>query len=227
MRALAWAAVLAGCASAGHDAPVDSQVEIDAPMIDAGPTTKTLSQTTSEALRAGTSIACGNAMGTSANSYYRVFDLAAAGITTTFNVTKVSFQIEHCQPGATVAVRVGTYAGTPGQTLATGNMTILASNAAVAIPQVIEAGDPPTTPGGTVDAPISAAIPAGSKLLVEVDAPDGSNVYSFYMGANTSGESAPGYIMSTTCGIGMPTNISTVSAENPAINLLLTVTGQY
>lgn len=229
MRALALAAVLAGCASAGKDAPVDGQVvEIDSRLIDAGPTTVTLSQTTSQAIKPQGSIACAvNTDNTTrANNYYRVFDLAAAGITTEFSVTKVSFQIEHCTPGATVAVRVGTYSGTTGGTLNTGAMTILASNPSVAVPQVIEApGPPPTTPGGTVDAPVNAKIPAGQKLLVEVDAPDGNGVYSFFMAANDGGESQPAYVMAPDCTVNTPTNISTAAGQT--VNLLLTVTGTY
>jgi hypothetical protein len=199
-----------------------------------GPMTRTLSQTNSQALKALNSIACGNSTSgtTRANNYYRVFDLAAAGITTAFTVSKVSFQIEHCDrisgnTGCTVAVRVGTYNGTPGATLVNANMTILASNPTVNIPEVIEnPGPPPTTPGGTVDAAISATIPAGQKLLVQVDAPDGNNVYSFYMGTNDGGETAPGYILATDCSITTPTSISTVGTA-AARNLLLTVTGTY
>lgn len=208
-----------------------SMVMIDAPP---GPQTRTLTQTTSQTLKAGNTIACGGAGTTRANNYYRVFDLPAMGITGAFNVTKVSFQIEHCQPtsGATcttVAVRVGTYSAVPAATLTTANMTILASNASVTIPTVIENTTtvPPTTPGGTVDAPINATIPAGSKLLVQVDAPDGTNTYGFYMGSNDGGETGFGYILApaTGCAITTPTNISQIAAA--PVNLLLTVTGTY
>src|SRR5690606_1268238 len=158
----------------------DSDVPgIDA-MVDAppGPQTRTLTQTTSQTIKGANTLACGNPTNgwTSTNKYYRVFDLAAMGITTPFTVSKVSFQVEHCDKligtgtGTTVAVRVGTYSAAAGATLATANMTILASNASVAVPEVIQVDT--TTPGGTVDAPITATIPAGGRLLVEVDAPD-------------------------------------------------------
>ena len=250
-----WLAIaLVGCASAGTPDPMgnsdsgmpprqdsgtttmgdamgdSSMVMIDGPP---GPMTRTLTQTTSQTLKAGNSIACGNSLGTRANNYYRVFDLPAMGITGAFAVTQVSFQVEHCHHnsgiGCTVAVRVGTYAGTPAATLSTASMTILASNPTVAIPEVIEnPGPPPTTPGGTVNAPISANIPAGSKLLVQVDAPDGANTYSFYMGSNDGGETGFGYILApaTGCAINVPTNISTVGTPAPR-HLLLTVTGTY
>ncbi len=221
-----------------HDAnqvTLDAPLLIDAPkMIDApsGPTTRTLSQTTSQALKGGNTIACAsNTTGnTRANNFYRVFDLAAFGINSAFTVTKVSFQIEHCHSanstGCTVAVRVGTYSGTPGTTLATGSIAVLASSPTVAVPEVVESGT--TTPGGTVNAPISATIPAGQKLLVEVDAPDGNtgNTFAFYMGSNDGGENGFGYVMSTTCSINSPTSLSTLGTPAPR-HLLLTVTGTY
>jgi hypothetical protein len=254
-----WLAiVLAGCASAGSpgQSGVDSntgggsdsggQPMTDAaPMSDSsmtmpdappGPQTRTLTQTTSPTIKAGNTIACGGGGTTTANNYYRVFDLAAMGITTTFNVTKVSFQVEDCVPVTgtactNVAVRVGTYSATPAATLNTANMTILASNATVAVPKVVEnAGPPPTTPGATVDVPLAATIPAGSKLLVEIDAPDGTSKYRLYMGSNDGGESGYGYILApaTGCAITTPTNISAVGgAMYPAVHLLITVTGTY
>jgi hypothetical protein len=238
-RCLALVLAVLGCASGGRPddqlvdggSPRDGQVTLDgASMIDAGPQARTLSQTASQALKPATSIACGG-NGTAANNYYRVFDLPAFGITTDFKVSQVSFQIEHCNQlsgsnGATVAVRVGTYSGTPGATLATANMTILASNPTVMVPEVIEdLGPPAVTPGGTVNAPITATIPAGQKLLVEVDAPNGTNVYEFYMGANDGGETGFGYVLAPTCSINVPTNISSVIPS--PVHLLLTVTGTY
>jgi hypothetical protein len=233
--------LLVGCASGGRDMTIDAsdgtvdgaKPQQDAQMIDAPPGTMTreLTQTTSQTLEEGSSIACGvNPPGTNANNYYRVFDLAALGITGTFAVTEVTFQVEYCDQiggttGTAVAVRVGTYAGVPGDKLELSMMTILASNPTVAVPE--------TTTGTTVHAPITATIPAGQKLLVEVDSPDGHNLHYLYMGANTAGESAPGYVLAPMCvdsamqPISKPTNLSKVSTTFPAVHLLLTVTGQY
>jgi hypothetical protein len=247
------ALLLVGCATASPDQPgvtadanttgqpdgntitVDAKPPIDA-AIDAppGPITRTLTQTTSQTIKAANTVVCANnaTRDTRANNFYRVFDLPALGINSAFTVTQVSFQVEHCDKrnvvGGTctnVAVRVGTYSGTPGATLTNANMTILASNSTVAVPEVIQAGTPPVTPGGTVNAPITATIPAGQKLLVEVDAPDG-DTHSFYMGSNDGGESGFGYILAPVCGISSPTNISSVGTPT-ARNLLLTVTGTY
>src|SRR5512144_2462540 len=95
--------VVAGCASGGRDvtidaaSPSDGPKQVDAKLVDAPPGTQTkeLVQTSSTAIEAGTSIACANnPPGTNANNYYRVFDLAAAGITSDFHVTKVTFKVE-------------------------------------------------------------------------------------------------------------------------------------
>jgi hypothetical protein len=240
MRAV-LAVALVGCASGGTpDVTIDARgsdtVQPDASLVDMmiGPQQKTLSQTTSTTLEPAKSIACpATSSGTAANNYYRVFDLAAFGITTDFDISQVSFQVEHCDQiggtnGTTVAVRVGTYNGTPGTTLALSDMTILASNVNVLVPEVIEdLGPPATTPGGLVNAPITATIPAGKKMFVEVDAPDGNTQYYFYMGANDDGEAAPGYILSPRCNVTVPTSITTVSEPDVPVHLLLTVTGTY
>jgi len=241
---------LAACAQGGRDVMVDASgsntpdsappkmdARIDAPP---GTMTRELTQTTSQAVVAQSSIACANnPPGTNSNNYYRVFDLTAMIITSPFTVSEVAFQVEHSDQingtaGSTVAVRVGTYAGTPGDVLEPSMMTILASNPTVSVPEVIEDfGPPATTPGGTVHAPITTTIPAGGKLLVEVDSPDGHNQYYLYLGANKAGESAPGYVLAPTCKdsaqafITKPTNLSKVSTTYPTVNLLLTVSGQY
>lgn len=236
-----YVACFAGCASAGTpdqpgqpDAggtnnPDANEVTLDGSMDmpDAHvPQTRTLSQTTSDTVTPGNTIACGNAAGgwTSLNNYYRVFDLASFGITTPFTVSKVTFKFEQCDKISgsgtctNVAVRVGTYGAVPGATLDPASISILASNATVPVPEGT---------GGTVDAPVTATIQPGQRLLVEIDAPDGQNVYKLYMGSNTAGETAPGYIMApaTGCEVASPTNISQV-AGGP-IHLVMTVTGTY
>jgi hypothetical protein len=235
---------LAACASGGRDATVDATpvagdaaVAIDA-LVDAPPgtQTKTLSQTTTMAIEGNTSIACAsNPPGTNSNNYYRVFDLAAAGITTPFTVTGVAFSVEHCDQlngtaGAVVAVRVGTYDGTPGDQLDLALMTVLASNPTVQIPEVIETNG--VTAGAMITAPISATIQPDKKLFVEIDAPDGHNQYALYLGANNDGETSFGYVLAPGCtsngvAITKPLNISAVSTMFPAVHLLITVTGQY
>ena len=209
--------------------PIDAFIShIDAPP---GQQTKTLDENTSDTIMAYTGVACPAAdEGTAANNYYRVFDPATFGITTDFHVTQISFQVEDCESaadnGTPVTVRVGTYSTTPGNTLSAASMTVLASAANVQVPEVDEGQT--TTPGGTVNAPINATIPAGSKLFAEVDVPDGDFDHYFYMGANTNGEMGDGYLKSPSgCNPAptTPTNISTVAGSET--DILLTVTGTY
>jgi hypothetical protein len=222
---------LAGCAEAGRiefgGRPDGSIVLIDSSImqrpdafvqpIDAPPGVmmKTLTQTTSGALVQNTAPACGNSTGTDVNDYYRVFDLAGAGITTDFHVTQVTFQVDY-STGQSPSVHIGTYTGTPGTTLNVNNMATVTTKPATV---------PSTTTGATVNVDFTGTtIPAGSKLLFEIDSPAGSTLY---MGANTGGESASGYIMATACSINSPTDISTVSTDYPTVDLLMTVTGTY
>lgn len=243
MSRLLFVICLGGCAQAGkgdltgrpdgaitlgdsRTSPDAFVVPVDAPP---GVTTKTLTETSTDVLVANNSIACNNqaatepALATKANSYYRVFDLAAAGITTDFHVMSMGFQVESSD-GQVATARVGTYNGTvtpATTTLSVGNMTMVASNTNVTIPA--------TSTGATVTAPFSnATIPAGKKLYIELDSPDGTATMNYmFVGSNTGGESLPGYILSTACSISNPTNISTVSSTNPKVNMLMTVTGTY
>ena len=196
---------------------------IDAPP---GMMTKTLDENSSDTIKLATSIACTNQTTgfTHANNYYRVFDPATFGVTTDFHITAVAFQVENCSStagGQVVTVKVGTYTGTPGATL-NGTMAVLATNASVQVPEI-------DLVGGSVNAPISATIPAGSKLFAEIDSPtgDAGTNTAFYLGVNTATETGFGYILGSDCGINTPTNVSSAMVANKQLSLLMTVTGTY
>jgi len=76
----------------------------------------------------------------------------------------------------------------------------------------------------TVNVPLSATIPAGGTLIVEVFSPDltGTGKY-FYLGANSSGETKPGYLRAPSCSTPQPR--TTVALGFANANLVLTVTG--
>ena len=243
MRPLLFAVIaLVGCAEAGKqeisghgDGSIhvtDSSIvvpdafvsHIDAPP---GQQTKTLDENSSDTIKLATSIACsdGNTGYTRPNNYYRVFDPATFGITTDFHVTQIGFQVENCSStagGQVVTAKVGTYNGTPGTTITTGNMAVLATNAQVQVPEI-------DLVGGSVNAPISATIPAGKKVFIEIDSPEGDagTNAAFFMGVNTAAETGFGYIMSSVsaCGVTTPTNVTSVAGTQ--ISFLMTVTGTY
>lgn len=232
---------LAGCAQAGKQelsghgdsgihvtdsgTVLDSFVShVDAPP---GEMTKTLDENSSDTIQLATSIACFDSGSgfTRANSFYRVFDPATFGITTDFHVTQIGFQVEDCTSpagGQIVTAKVGTYNAAPGGTITTANMNVLATNAQVQVPQI-------DMVGGSVNAPISATIPAGKRVFIEVDSPDGDSGTNtaFFMGANTAAETGFGYVMSpvSDCGVTTPTNVSSVAGSQ--ISYLMTVTGTY
>lgn len=255
MRAVLAGLMLAGCASASSqdnttvtiggkpdagglhhiDAPEGEQPEagipVDAfvPPIDAAPgmMTKTVSGTNSDTAVEGNSPACTDNTngGTRASTYYRAFDLSKFGITSDFNVSSVTFAVEDCYNingnGAVVAVRVGTYDGTAyGMNTLPGPITILASNNTVQVPQL-------DMTVGTVTAPISATIPAGKKLIVEVDVPDGSGVFELFMGSNTQGETAPSYFTAAACNFTTPTDPGTATSPPTTVDMIITATGTY
>jgi hypothetical protein len=240
---------LVGCAKAGpaevggrpdggggmHPDAQGQHVDAFVSHVDAPPgmQTKTLGETTSTMIMAFGSIACGNQYFTQANNFYRVFDLASFGITTDFHVNQLSFQVEDCESaagnGQVVQVQVGKYNGTPpttaGGTLDPAMMTVLATNSTVQVPEVDETST--STPGGLVNVPIDATIPAGGKVFIEVDAPALSIFEFFYMGANNGGQSALGFFSTPSCtppGT-TPTDISSVAGKE--VDLLMTVTGTY
>jgi hypothetical protein len=207
----------------------DGAVLVDAPMqhIDAAMGgTQTLSQTTA-ATDTQVGLACGAAntttSWTSRNSYYRVFQLSSYGITGTFHVTGVDFLVSAAANSPQLTVNLGTYSGTPGgQTLTAANITLG--------PSVM------FTPANTttaVPAHVDITGDVTGNLVVEIDqktAGTATTPYQFYIGANESGESAPGYISSADCSLPTPTSMdyeAQMQTTPTHSNMVLTVTGTY
>ena len=222
--------LLVGCASAGSpdqnpatDAsstdgrPVDAAV--DARMVDATIMT-TLSQQVSTTNASGNSVVCNSGE----NSWYRVFALADHNITGAFMVQSVTFGVQEAAGSPIVNIRVGTYGAAPGTTLNTGMIT----NVNQTTHQVAAF----TNPGGNVTVPITAMIPAGSRLIVEV-AKSGTNTAGlhFVIGASNAGETKTGYVRAPTCndpnGNAIVQPITTAAAGRPTSHLNIVVTGTY
>ena len=122
-------------------------------------------------------------------------------------------------------IKVGTYSGTiEADTLDTTKITSLATQA-VTIPDADSANgaDPPIATN------ISATVPAGANLIVEIALPDGYNDGNFfYLGVSAGGESKKGYLRATPSGCNMtsPKALTTAGGLNRADNAaLITVTG--
>jgi hypothetical protein len=189
-------------------APPDAE-----PPPDAGPNAVTLSQNNATNLVAGNSAACGNANGTSENSYYRVFDLPAMGVTGQFTAQSVTFGIETATAHNT-EVKLYRLNGT--FTLA--NLTALYTQPA-AVPAVAD-GSPQSM---TVTLASPVVVPAGSKLVVEIHSPNLQIGGDFYIGSNTAGETGASYIRAPVCSITEP---QTMAQQGfPGVHIVLTVAG--
>lgn len=225
MRRLLFLAGLVGCATAARDNPVDGDtgtdttLPIDAPRIDAV-MTSTLSQTSDLTVATGQSIACYNQTTdiTREASWYRVFPLAAAGITGAFQVSEVRFGVESSGPGALmVQVRIGTYAGTAGgTTITTASITQLAS---------VMVAVPPSDLPQLLTAPITGLVPANGQLSVEILAPDGEAVgNAFFIGSTAGAETSPAYLRAPDCMVTQPTAVKTLGTAG---SVVLEVTGTH
>ena len=231
---------LVACASAGVDSGDDGSGRIDAapgtdarddaaqpdaPGPDAGPIDVTLTQTTSSSVGSNNSIACGNPDGTTAeNSWYRVFRLADANITTGLRVVAVTFGVQESLGMPGVQVKIGTYAGNlqpPPSQLDTGLISPLTA-------VTFNVPNTTSTVPMAVTVPIIANVPALSQMVVEVFAPDlnGTSKY-FYLGGNNAGESKPGYLRAPSGACATPQPRSTSVLGFPMSNLVISVSGTH
>ena len=74
--------------------------------------------------------------------------------------------------------------------------------------------------------PITATLPAGSTMVIELFVPDGESVGNqFYIGITGAGESKPGYSRAPACGASAPTSWD--SLGQTAQDMILSVTGTF
>jgi hypothetical protein len=136
------------------------------------------------------------------NSYLRVFDLVADfGINVNINITSVDVGIETATAGTggiqPATINIYTLSGP----FIFANLTLIAT-------QAINVADQSLS---ILNVPISASIPAGSVLVVEVFTPDGqANGNSFFIGANGLGQTGPSYLAALDCGIAEPTSTADI-----------------
>lgn len=194
--------------------------EVDAgePTADAARRTpRRLTQTTSGEVEPDTSIACTDDDDDdhSDNSYYRVFDLAAEGVDSSFHVRAVEVGVEFADGGGdgaqTVEVAVHTLQGD----IEDGQLEELATATLEVEDQV----------GGRITFDVDALVPEGSRFAVEVHTPDGRQQgNSFFIGANDDGQSAPGYIRSPECDTDRPRELGDIGFSE--IAMIIDVVGE-
>ncbi len=182
------------------------------------PGPQSLSQTTSNSIGPVIQIGCQAGGFHTNNSYWRAYNLAAAGLPGALTVNTVTFGIETANASGTgttqpVTVRLHTSAGAfPG-----GVLTQVAS-------QLVNVPDQ-TNSLFTVTLTTPPTVPANAILVVELFTPDGrapaNNV--FFIGSNNLGQTAPGYISAADCGV--PTPVTLASLGFPNMHIVLNVGG--
>jgi hypothetical protein len=145
------------------------------------------------------------------NRFYRVFDLPALGISGTYTATRIDFSIESAAATSgtmTLQVKLHTLSAAPGvDSFPLANLTLLYGQNVTVTPTTL------STQQVTLTSPV--VVPAGSRLVVELFAPDmtalAENNY-FFPGSNALGESGPTYIQATACTLPDPKRIEAVVA---------------
>jgi len=168
----------------------------------------TITQSVSQEIVSGNSVACNNGTATAQNSYWRAFDMTTFTGGAQYDVTSVSFGIENASSGGgtgqPVTVNLYTNSGTP---FPAGTRTLLATTGPITV------ADQQLT---VLEVPLVASVPAGtSELVMEVNSPDGrpdGNV--FFIGSNPDGQTGPSYLSSADCGPSNPTNVADLGFPN-------------
>lgn len=185
----------------------------------------TLDQNTSNEILDLHSIGCvqqdgdGNPVQNRENSYYRLFDLGAEGVSGDLDVSEVHVGIESAvtpdDSAQPIAVRLHEVNGA----FLLANMTELASAEVDVEPQT----------GTILDVPLETRVDAGSQLAVEVFVPNSTVVGRLlFIGTNDAGQSAPSYIRAPlgNCAITEPTDFGNPAIDFPDVHIVLSVSGE-
>lgn len=174
-----------------------------------------LLQTTDNAITTAISSCSPSSNITYSNDFARLYNLTALGYSS-FQVTKVNFAVVGFQLGtaSNFPVSVQVYASTGGT--ADANLTLIGqATVNITVAMVGTIVEVPLTTPATVSAP---------EMLIVVSAPDGTGTSTgFFAGANSNGQTAPGYSKSNDCGEINFVDIS--DFDGPNVHLVLFPTG--
>lgn len=153
------------------------------------------------------------------NHYYRTYPLASVGVTSDFIVSSVDIGVEEAaSAGGSQPVQVTLH--TLDGPLQLANLTLLASTSA-AVPDQTEA---------IINVPISATVPAGSTLVIEVFTPNGQEPQNrFFIGSNREGEAFPSFLRAPggNCALEEPTATNALGVDGLIMSIVLNVTGTH
>jgi len=179
----------------------------------------TITQSTSQAIVTGNSVACNNGFGTTENHYWRAFDMATFTGGQQYDVTSISFGIESATSGTGTGqpLTVNLYAnhGSPFP-LGDWQSNLIGTTGELNIPDQANS---------IFTAPLSATVAAGTlELVMEVMTPDGTVVGNlFFIGSNTDFETGLSYLSAADCGV--PDPIPTGNLGFPDMHIVFNVNG--
>ena len=178
-----------------------------------------ITESTSQEIVSGNSVACNNGVGTTENHYFRAFNMNTFTGGAEYDVTSVDFGIELAQSGGGTGqpLTVNLYAN-HGSAFPGGDWqsNMIATSGTVNIP------DQSLT---VFNQAISATVAAGTlELVMEVVTPDGTAVGNlFFVGSNPDPETAPSYLEAADCGITVPTTTGDIGF--PDMHIVFNVNG--
>jgi PKD repeat protein len=177
-----------------------------------------ITQSTSQTILAGNTVACGSNNINSDNSYFRVFHLSNDhSITEDWEIRIVDVGVEVADgnedDGTPITIRLHTASSTD---LTSATLTQLYEESFV-VPDVTR-----VVRQFLLATPV--LIPAGSIVAVEVFTPSGQNAgHRIYLGSNSDGQNSPTYILASACGITTITDL--VSISFPNVHLVINLWG--
>lgn len=204
-------------------APMVSRKSPLAPFLLKGPVgvvcPSTITESTSQTIVDGNSVACNDGVGTTENHYWRAFDMNTFTGGQEYDVTSVSFGIESAISGTgtgqplTVNLYANSGAPFPGGDW---QSNLIATSGELNIPDQADT---------IFDVPITATVPAGTlELVMEVMTPDGTAVGNlFFIGSNADPETGPSYLSAVDCGVNDPT--PTGDLGFPDMHIVMNVNG--
>ena len=177
----------------------------------------TITQSTSQAIVDGNSVACNNGFGTTENHYWRAFNMSDFTGGQEYDVTSVSFGIESAVSGTgtgqPLTVNLYVESGAP---FPNGTRTKIATSGEINIPDQVDS---------IFTVPLIATVPAGTlELVMEVTTPDGTAVGNlFFIGSNPDPQTGLSYLSADDCGVPDPT--PTGDLGFPDMHIVLNVNG--
>jgi subtilisin family serine protease len=177
----------------------------------------TITQSTSQDIVTGNSVACNDGVGTTENHYWRAFDMSTFTGGLEYDVTSVSFGIESAVSGTgtgqPLTVNLYIESGAP---FPNGTRTLLATTGELTIPDQANS---------IFTAPLTATVPAGTlELVMEVMTPDGTAVGNLlFVGSNTDPETGLSYLSAVDCGVPDPTPTGDIGF--PDMHIVFNVNG--